>query len=172
MSQELPLPPHLQHAAASLAEAGIPPAAMPHALMALKLAATYYQATTQVSRTDQLRKDRNTTQDELERVSAELVAVRERNQELTAQIGGAEDLVAASQQAAQRAADQQLGVYMSIVTLLRVALYELARTLHQAGTEPETKLKAARRQVAEILAGSRNRKHRLFAAQLLANDPA
>lgn len=72
-------PPHIRHAKAALAAAGIPREA---GLAALNLARDFYLATPQGNRAEVLRQERNRTQDELERVSTALVQERKRGQRL------------------------------------------------------------------------------------------
>ena len=68
-------PPHIRHAKAGLAAAGIP---LEAGLAALNLARDFYLATPQGNRAEVLRQERNRTQDELERVSTALVQARKR----------------------------------------------------------------------------------------------
>ena len=76
-------PPHIRHAKAGLAAAGIP---LEAGLAALNLARDFYQATPQGNRAELLRQERNRTQDELEGVSAELLRERKTAQRLAHQL--------------------------------------------------------------------------------------
>jgi len=78
-----PDPPHIRHAKASLAAAGIP---LEAGLAALNLARACYLATPQVNRAELLRQECNRTQDELERVSAELLRERKTAQRLAQEL--------------------------------------------------------------------------------------
>lgn len=78
-----PDPPHIRHAKASLAAAGIP---LEAGLAALNLARACYLATPQVNRAELLRQECNRTQDELERVSAELLRERKTAQHLAQEL--------------------------------------------------------------------------------------
>lgn len=76
-------PPHIRQAKAALAAAGIPAEA---GLAALNLARDFYQASPQVNRAEVLRQERNRTQEELERVSADLLRERKKAQRLAQQL--------------------------------------------------------------------------------------
>ena len=78
-----PDPPHIRHAKAGLAAAFIP---LEAGLAALNLARDFYLATPQVNRAEVLRQERNRTQDELERVSAELLRERKTAQRLAREL--------------------------------------------------------------------------------------
>ena len=78
-----PDPPHIRQAKAALAAAGIP-AEM--GLAALNLARDFYRASPQVNRAEVLRQERNRTQEELERVSDELLRERKKAQGLAQQL--------------------------------------------------------------------------------------
>ena len=76
-------PPHIRQAKAALAAAGIPAEA---GLAALHLARDFYFASPQVNRAEVLRQERNRTQEELERVSEELLRERKKTQRLAQQL--------------------------------------------------------------------------------------
>lgn len=76
-------PPHIRQAKAALAVAGIPAEA---GLAALHLARDFYLASPQVNRAEVLRQERNRTQEELERVSDELLRERKKAQGLAQQL--------------------------------------------------------------------------------------
>lgn len=78
-----PDPPHIRHAKEGLAAAGIP---LEAGLAALNLARDFYRATPQVNRAEALRQERNRTQDELERISAELLRERKTAQRLAREL--------------------------------------------------------------------------------------
>ena len=78
-----PDPPHIRHAKAGLAAAGSP---LEAGLAALNLARDFYRATPQVNHAEVLRQERNRTQDELERVSAELLRERKTAQRLAQEL--------------------------------------------------------------------------------------
>lgn len=82
-------PLHIRQAKAALAEAGIPAKA---GIAALNLARKFYLDTPQVSTTDSMRKERNVTQDELERVSEEVLLLRKKVRDLQSQAGEVEPL--------------------------------------------------------------------------------
>lgn len=176
MSHELPLPPHLRQAQTALLAAGVPVEAVEHVRAALRLAADFYNATTHVSRSDQLRRDRNQIQAELELVSSELLAARQQLRALQTNVAELTQQLASAQQVAQRTAQQAVDVqaskYMSVLNRLREDPHELARTLLQGEGTPEQQLAVATAQLAHILAGSSHGKHRQLAARLLASPPS
>jgi hypothetical protein len=92
-------PPHIKRTKAALVEAGIP---LEGAIEALTLAARFYQETTQQSRTDVLRQERNHTQDELERVSQELLLERQKTRQMAQQLVAMQQAPAAELQDAQK----------------------------------------------------------------------
>ena len=76
-------PPHIRQAKAALAAAGIPADV---GLAALNLARDFYLASPQVNRAEVLRQERNRTQEELERVSEDLLRERKKAQGLAQQL--------------------------------------------------------------------------------------
>lgn len=108
-------PPHIKRTKAALVEAGIP---LEGAVAALNLAARFYQETTQQSRTDALRQERDRTQDELERVSQELLLERQKTKQMAQQLVTAQQAAAAEVKEAKviiRSQRQRLRVMYNIL---------------------------------------------------------
>lgn len=79
-------PPHIRLTKAELAKAGL---LSFEVRAALELAAKHYVSSTQVSKTDTFRQERNRTQEELERVSSDLVSERRKSERLKAELAAA-----------------------------------------------------------------------------------
>lgn len=129
-------PGHLQQAQAALAEAGIPLAA---GTQALALAAHFYHATPQVSRTDAMRQDRNRIQDELETLSSQLQQERHQTHRLEQELAAILKLPKFHQNRAYQ---------------LRKRLRAILAVLEHPQAKETTKLKSVAKLVAGALAGS------------------
>jgi hypothetical protein len=130
-------PPHIKRAKIALQEAGTFSA---EANAALNLAARLYQETTQQSRTDALRQERDLTQWELERVSEQLLLERKQ----TAQL------------AEQQIADQQNTVIelreaKGVINKLRHRVREIYQILAHPDMKPARKLDRARFEAERVL---------------------
>jgi hypothetical protein len=131
-------PPHIKQTKAALVEANIP---LEGAIAALNLAARFYQETTQQSRTDALRQERDRTQDELERVSQELLLERQKTRQI------AQQLVVA-----QRAAAAELKEARNIIRSLRQRIRGVHNSLTHATMRDGKKLEKIQAEIDTILA--------------------
>lgn len=130
------IPGHIRQAKAALLAAGI---LEPASSQALDMATTFYNETPQVSRTDELRRERNLLQDELETVSSQLQQERQKSQRL----------------------EQTLAVALAEPKTHQEKAYKLRRRLrgmlevlaHPQAREA-TKLKSIAKLIARALAGS------------------
>ena len=136
-SQASPLitPVHIQRAKAALQDAGISVAV---GTQALDLATAYYNQSPQVSQTDNMRRERNRIQDELETVSSQLQQERQKTRQLEEALAAALQSPKAHQNKAYR---------------LRKRLREILAVLQHPQAKETTKLKSITKLVSGALAG-------------------
>ncbi|HEX8506949.1 MAG TPA: hypothetical protein VF630_16410 [Hymenobacter sp.] len=163
MSNSSVLPNHICRAIAWLPDAGIN---VDEGTRALELSAAFYTNSPQMSQTDTLRKDRNRIQDELERVSQQLLDERQKVLRLEQELALCKTSLALPPSEDELIESQQ----RRNANALRRKMRDIAEALNHPQAKPESKISRVRTLVAGALAGMPTSADRMLGTVMLAKQ--